>query len=159
MPVEEKLKAADVLFSFLISVHVKGYVAVDFYDGSIMYNFENSRTTICDIDFFRKAPVINDMGEDWPGTKRLKAPEEYELNSCIDEQTNVFTLGALLFEFFGAFTGQEMEERYRYNRFLPCGLENWQLSEEKYRVAVRAVQPDRKERYKTIEEFYEDWRN
>lgn len=33
--------------------------------------------SICDIDFFRTAPVINDKGADWFGTKRLKAPEEY----------------------------------------------------------------------------------
>ncbi len=157
LPAEEKLEAVDVLFSFLQSVNEKGYIAVDFYDGSIMYDFENKETTICDIDFFRKAPVINDMGADWPGTKRLKAPEEYELNSSIDAQTNVFTLGALLFEFFGSFTGQEMEERYRYNRFLPCNPENWQLSEGKYRVAVKAVQQDRKERYKSLKDFYEDW--
>ncbi len=157
LPAEEKLEAVDVLFSFLQSVNEKGYIAVDFYDGSLMYDFENKQITICDIDLFRKAPVINDMGEDWPGTKRLKAPEEYELNSSIDAQTNIFTLGALFFEFFGTFTGKEMEERYRYNRFLPCSRENWQLSEEKYRVAVKAVQQDRKERYKSLKDFYEDW--
>ncbi len=157
LPTKEKLKAVEVIFSFLQNVHEKGYVAVDFYDGSIMYDFANNRTIICDIDFFRKMPVINDVGEEWPGTKRLKAPEEYELNSYIDEQTNVFTLGALLFEFFGEFTAQEMEERYRYNRFLPCSPENWQLGGEKYRVAVKAVQQERKERYMSLKDFYEDW--
>lgn len=157
LPAEEKLEAVDVLFSFLQSVNEKGYIAVDFYDGSLMYDFENKQITICDIDLFRKEPVINDMGEDWPGTKRLKAPEEYERNSSIDAQTNIFTLGALFFEFFGTFTGKEMEERYRYNRFLPCSRENWQLSEEKYRVAVKAVQQERKERYKSLKDFYEDW--
>jgi len=93
-----------VLFSFLQSVNEKGYVAVDFYDGSIMYDFEKGVTMICDIDFFRKEPVVNYLGEHWFGTKRLKAPEEYAEGSVIDERTNVFTLGALLFEFFGHFT-------------------------------------------------------
>jgi len=55
---------------------------------------------ICDIDFFREKPVINDMGQDWWGTKRFKAPEEYILGAKIDEDTNVFTLGALIFDFF-----------------------------------------------------------
>lgn len=55
---------------------------------------------ICDIDFFRNAPVINDKVIEWFGTKRLKAPEEYIEGSVTDKQTNIFTLGALIFEFF-----------------------------------------------------------
>ena len=55
----------EVLFSFLEHVNRKGYVAVDFYDGSIMYDFENHKMTLCDIDLFRKAPAVNDMGEGW----------------------------------------------------------------------------------------------
>lgn len=77
LPVSKKLKAIEVLFSFLQNVNRKGYVAVDFYDGSIMYDFLTDAITICDIDFFQKAPVINDKGIEWFGTKRLKAPEEY----------------------------------------------------------------------------------
>ena len=101
LAVNERLKAVDVLFSFLQNVNEKGYIAVDFYDGSIMYDFSTNRTTICDIDFFQKVPVINDRGTEWFGTKRFKAPEEYIKGSVIDEQTNIFTLGALIFEFFG----------------------------------------------------------
>lgn len=61
-----------------------------------MYDFSTDTTTICDIDFFQMAPVINDKGLEWFGTKRLKAPEEYIKGSAIDEQTNIFTLGALI---------------------------------------------------------------
>ena len=99
------------MFSFLQNVNRKGYVAVDFYDGSIMYDFKADKVTICDIDLFKKAPVVNDMGTDWYGTKRLKAPEEYRKGSVIDEQTNIFTLGALLFEFFGNYTAGEIKQR------------------------------------------------
>lgn len=42
-----------------------------------MYDFSTDKTTICDVDFFKKAPVINDKGVEWFGTKRFKAPEEY----------------------------------------------------------------------------------
>lgn len=148
----------EVLFSFLQHVQDKGYVAVDFYDGSIMYDFVADKTTICDIDFFRKAPVINDMGADWFGTKRLKAPEEYIKDAVIDEQTNLFTLGALLFEFFGTFTGEEIGQRYWLNRFMPCDISCWQLSEESYGVASKAVAQDRNQRYTTIKAFWEAWK-
>ena len=65
-----------------------------------MYDFQTDRITICDIDLFRKKPAINDMGEHYWGTKRLKAPEEYCYGAAIDEVTNVYTLGALLFDSF-----------------------------------------------------------
>ena len=123
-----------------------------------MYDFENDGTTICDIDFFKKAPVINDLGEDWFGTKRLKAPEEYVKGAIIDEQTNVFTLGALLFEFFGSFSEGEIGRRYVENRFLPCDITKWQLDEASYRVAVKAVSQERDSRYKTIAELYAEWK-
>lgn len=101
-----------MLFPFLENVNKKGYVAVDFYDGSIMYDFSTDNTTICDIDFFKKVPVINNKGTDWFGTKRLKAPEEYMKGSAIDEQTNIFTLGSLIFGFFGCFSaGRFFNER------------------------------------------------
>jgi len=158
LPLSKKLEAVEVLFSFLQSVNEKGYVAVDFYDGSIMYDFVTNTTIICDIDFFRKAPVINDKGADWFGTKRLKAPEEYLEGHIIDAQTNVFTLGALLFEFFGCFSADDIKQRYCENRFIPCSLENWQLNEESYRIALKAVCPDRKKRYSTISEFWVEWK-
>ncbi|MBR2925464.1 MAG: serine/threonine protein kinase [Clostridia bacterium] len=157
LPVHKKLKATEVLFSFLQNVHQQGYVAVDFYDGSIMYDFTTDTTTICDIDLFRKSPVINDKGIDWFGTKRLKAPEEYSQGHSIDEQTNIFTLGALIFEFFGRFSEEEIRKRYIDNQFIPCALCNWQLSENSYQVAQKAVSPNKLNRYATLANFLHDW--
>lgn len=158
LSVGKKLKTAEVLFSFLENVNQKGYVAVDFYDGSLIYDFSTDVLTICDIDLFRKAPVINDKGEDWFGTKRLKAPEEYEKGSVIDEQTNIFTLGALLFEFFGTFSEEEIHRRYQENQFRPCSLSNWQLNKESYQVAKKAVSLNKRDRYLTFADFFEDWK-
>lgn len=157
LPACKRVAVANVLFSFLELVHRKGYVAVDFYDGSILYDFETHQTMLCDIDLFRKAPVINDMGMEWYGAKRLKAPEEYEKGSPIDEQTNIFTLGALIFEFFGSFSAKEVKDRYRLNRFVPCSYAGWELNEAAYRAAAKAVSTDRSKRYKTIVEFREQW--
>lgn len=157
LPVNKKMKSVDVLFSFLTIVAKKKYAAVDFYDGSIMYDFESDKTIICDIDFFQKSPVTNTMGEDWYGTKRLKVPEEYIFGARIDEQTNVFTLGALLFEFFGEFSAEEMQKRYTENRFIPCDFSKWQLNRESYKVALKAVRYNRRERYTSINEFWLAW--
>jgi len=158
LPAGKKLRMTDMLFSFLQNVNKKGYVAVDFYDGSIIYDFTTDKAVICDIDLFRRAPVVNDMGTGWYGTKRLKAPEEYKKGSVIDGQTNLFTLGALIFEFFGVFSADEIKQRYVQNRFVPCPYSHWQLNEESYMVAAKAVSASRKERYKTFGEFFQEWK-
>lgn len=158
LPVTQRIKSADILFSFLDKVSKSGYVAVDFYDGSIMYDFNHDVTTICDIDFFRKKPTKNDVGEEYWGTKRLKAPEEYIFNAAIDEITNVYTLGALLFNnYFGSYTPGEVQLRYTQNQFRPCSFEKWDLNKACYEVALKAVELDRSKRYQSIQEFYMAW--
>jgi len=158
LPLIQRLKSADILFSFLDKVSKSGYVAVDFYDSSILYDFLNHTTTICDIDLFRKKPAKNDIGENYWGTKRLKAPEEYILNAVIDETTNVYTLGALLFNnYFGNYTKSETALRYTQNQFIPCSFENWELSKSCYDVALKAVESDRAKRYQSIKDFYIAW--
>lgn len=158
LSVGKKLNTVDVLFSFLQKVNEKGYVAVDFYDGSIIYDFSTDKVSLCDIDLFKKAPVINDKGDEWFGTKRLKAPEEYRKGSVIDEQTNIFTLGALIFDFFGYFSDEEIRKRYQNNQFTPCSYSNWQLNKESYQAAIRAVNYDKDKRYMTFAEFFSEWK-
>lgn len=159
LSLSQKIISADVLFSFLETVSDSGYVAVDFYDGSIMYDFQNDTITICDIDLFRQKPAWNDMGEDYWGTKRLKAPEEYQYGAVIDEITNVYTLGALLFDsFFGNYSNSEIQKRYQKHIFEPCSIENWELNRTCYEIAKKAVSKERKNRYSSIQEFHKDWK-
>jgi serine/threonine-protein kinase len=157
LPVKKRFDSVNVLFSFLNLVAKKNYVGVDFYDGSVMYDFDTDTTTICDIDFFREKPAINDMGEDYWGSKRLKAPEEYILNETIDERTNVFTLGAMIFHVFGSFTEEQIRMRYKSSCFLPCSIEQWELSKGAYEGLLKAVALKPEERYQTVKEFQEKW--
>lgn len=157
LPNYKKLKTVDTIFSFFETVAMNNYVAVDFYDGSIMYNFDTDTTTICDIDFYRKKPAVNDMGECFFGTKRLKAPEEYVYGACIDEITNIYTLGALIFHFFGQFSENDIKERYLRNSFFPCSIDNWNLDKHVFKVALKAVNLERDNRFKTITQFHLAW--
>ncbi|RDU23669.1 hypothetical protein [Anaerosacchariphilus polymeriproducens] len=154
---KRKLKVVDEIFTFMINVSKHNYVAVDFYDGSILYDFKNDETTFCDIDFFRKSPVINNMGSDWYGTKRLKSPEEYIFGDIINEVTNVFTIGALIFDFFGDFDSEDILKRYNDCCFYPSTLEKWSLNEKSYNVVIKATKQKRENRYRTIREFYAAW--
>ncbi len=48
---EKKVKIFNDIISFHLYAADMGYVAVDFNDGSIMYDFSANKTVICDIDF------------------------------------------------------------------------------------------------------------
>ena len=99
MPTEKRIDIFEDILMFHAHVAAKGYVAIDFYDGSIMYDFEHERTTICDIDFYTKAPYKNQMGRLW-GSSRFMSLEESTLGAEIDEVTNVYAMGATAFALF-----------------------------------------------------------
>lgn len=141
LPNETKLNVFYDILSFAKYIAQQNFVAVDFYDGSIMYDFEKQKTIICDIDFFRKSPTVNDMGRMW-GSSIFMSPEEFELGTTIDEITNVYTLGAMAFALFGD-----------YKR----DFKDWTLSRELFAVAQKATSDDRNERYQSIEELSNEW--
>ena len=155
LPVEKRLNVVDKLFSFFESFIDTGYVAVDFYDSSIIYDFDNDEVTFCDIDLFRKMPTVNDLGTGYFGTKRLKAPEENELGASIDEQTSLFTLGAIIFDMFSNISNTE--ERYKKGCFIPNKFDEFELNNNIYNVLLKATAYDKNDRYKTVKEFREDF--
>ncbi|WP_409274806.1 protein kinase domain-containing protein [Neobacillus sp. SCS-31] len=140
---KKRLDALDTIFAFHTYVESQGFVAVDFYDGSILYDFKNHKTKICDIDFYRKSPSNNDLGEHFWGSTRSKSPEEFNLGSPIDSKTNVFTMGAIAFGLLGG----EMDHSFS----------KWEADKKLYEVAIKAVETERDNRYSTVKEFYEAW--
>ena len=141
LPLEDKLKVFDDVLSFFEYIVNRNCVAIDFYDGSIIYDAESKKTTICDIDFFRKQLCINDMGRMY-GSSLFQSPEEFKLGAVIDEVTNVYTLGATSFALFG-----------EYNRT----RDKWQLSDKLFEVATKAVSDDRSQRQHSIRQFIDEW--
>ena len=156
LDISKRLDVSYKLFSFFETVINTGYVAVDFYDSSIIYDFETDKTTFCDIDLFRKLPFLNDLGKDYYGTKRLKAPEENELGATIDELTNEFTLGAIIFDMFSKVNNND--KRYEIGMFIPNGLEEFELNTKTYNVLLKATDYDRNNRYSSINEFESEFR-
>jgi serine/threonine-protein kinase len=65
---------------------------------------------------------VNDIGENFWGAKRSKAPEEFELGAPIDAKTNVFTMGAIAFGLLGG----EMDHSYS----------KWEAGKRLYEVAL-----------------------
>ena len=142
MPIDTSLRVFDDILEFHVHVAKQGYVAIDFYDGCIMYDFTADRTILCDIEFYAKTPYHNPIGRMW-GSSRFMSPEEFELGAVIDEITNVYTMGATAFAFFG-------DERDR-------SIEKWKLSYELFDVAKKADSDKREERQRSIEQFIKEW--
>lgn len=143
MPQETRLSVYADILEFHTHVAEKGYVAIDFYDGSIMYDFARGKTVICDIDLYAKQPYTNRMGRMW-GSSRFMAPEELRLGADIDEVTNVYLMGATAFVLFAG------ADRTR---------ETWPLSGALYEVAAKAVCPERSGRQVSIRQFVQEWRD
>ncbi|PZD97135.1 serine/threonine protein kinase [Paenibacillus sambharensis] len=143
LPIEKRLRSLDVIYEFHKHVESKGCVAVDFYDGSILYDFSTDVTMICDIDFYRTAPSVNDLGENFWGAVRSKSPEEFTLGAPIDARTNVFTMGAIAFGLLGG----EMD----------LSFSKWEAGRSLYEVALRAVSKEREQRYTSVSEFKYAW--
>ena len=142
LPVEEKLGIFAAVIDFLKYTASKGRTAIDFYDGCIMYDTVSKKTVICDIDYFRKQPTVNDMGRMW-GSSRFMSPEEYELGAVLDEITNVFTLGQMGFSLF--------TDSDRSPGVFPLGMGCYDL-------LMKAISPEREKRFHTIAEFEENWK-
>jgi len=153
LPLDKKLAAIETLFTFMEMVHQSGYIAVDFYDSSLMYDFFNHHLTICDIDLFRKKPTFNNLGVDYFGTKRLKAPEENEMGAPINEVTNVFTLGAIICDLLSEVKNNK--ERYQVGHFLMNNREDYCFNDASYLVLKKATELDTCRRYSTVKEFHD----
>lgn len=140
LPLAERLRAMDRIVEFHVNAESLGYVAVDLYDGSLVYDFGAGDMYLCDIDFYQPSPFVNRMGRLW-GSSRFMAPEEFELGALIDHHTNVFTLGAMGFCIFGSDRSQV----------------HWDAGLPLFDVATRAVSPNRRDRYSSIVQFRNAW--
>jgi len=143
LSVDLRLTSLDAIFQFHVHVEAMNYVAIDFYDGSVLYDFSPDSTKICDIDFYQQKPVSNTMGKLW-GSSRFMSPEEFEMGAAIDERTNVFNMGATAFVLLGGESDRS--------------LSKWEASEALYAVALHAVDKDRTKRFSSVAEFHQAWR-
>lgn len=141
LPVADVRAALDTLYDLHTRLADLGYVAVDFYDGCLLYDFPVGVLRVVDLDHYQQGPFSNGMGRMF-GSSRFMAPEEFELGARIDEQTTVFNLGRAAAIFMGggdldadAFTGGDSH----------------------YQVVAKACQPIRADRYGSVAEFYGAW--
>jgi len=142
LPNGKKLAIYRDILDFHRHVNQRGYVAIDFYDGCILYNFDTQETMFCNIEFYAKMPFVNNMGRLW-GSSRYMSPEEFQLGAVIDERSNVFCMGAAAFDLFGGGMDRSREK--------------WGLSDALFSIATQAIIAEREDRYPTIKAYGEAW--
>ncbi|TCO51706.1 serine/threonine-protein kinase [Kribbella antiqua] len=90
--------ALDALYDLHARLDEAGWVEGDFYDGTLLYDFTESRLTVIDLDSYHHGPFRNDMGRMF-GASRFMAPEEFSLGAPIDTRTTAYVMArtALVF--------------------------------------------------------------
>ena len=142
LPLMTKVKIFEDILDFHTHVAAKGYVAIDFYAGSIMYSPMGDKTIICDIDFYAKKPYVNQMGRLW-GSSSFMSPEEFTLGAKIDEITNVYVMGATA---FALFTDSDRTP------------EKWPLDARLYNIVKKAASDERSQRQQSIRQLIGEWK-
>ena len=132
----------DAVFDLHYELAAAGWIAVDFYDGSLIYDFKSGGLGIVDLDNYRDGPFHNEMGRLF-GSTRFMAPEEFELGALIDQRTNVFVMGRTALVFLS--DGTLNADAFRGTRDL-------------FEVVARACEPERLSRYDSMAAFYSAWR-
>ena len=140
LPLGELVAALTSIFSVHAALSDEGWVACDFYDGSIIYDFDEASIYLVDLDMYRDGPFVNNMGRMF-GSSRFMAPEEYELGAAIDERTTVFNLGRCASVFLSRRALDA--DRSRLNRLLLVGK--------------TACRRDPADRYRTLRAFSQAW--
>jgi serine/threonine-protein kinase len=141
LPLSDLITGLDVVFDFHRYAAELGWVAVDFYDGALIYGFATQALRLIDLDHYRDQSFTNEMGRMF-GSTRFMAPEEFEFGATIDEVTNVFTMGRVMFVFLSDGT---------------LKLSSFRGSSSLYEVMIRTCQPERKERFPSMKAFHAAW--
>jgi serine/threonine-protein kinase len=136
-------RCLDAVFDLHVQLAAAGWVACDFYDGCLLYDFAGDRLSMIDLDTYHLGPFTNAMGRMF-GSSRFMAPEEFALGARIDEQTTVFTLGRAALVFLG--DGSLSPDAFRG-------------SPAQHGAVVKACRPERAERFASVAAFVQAWRD
>lgn len=142
LPLRQVVDALDTVYDVHLVLAERGFVASDFYDGCIIYDFDGEHTVLCDLDEYRDGPFVLETDRAY-GSTRFMAPEEFQRGATIDQVSNVFNLGRAATVLLG--DGTE-------------SLDAWKGSEAMKKVVARATDPDRDRRHQCVHEFVDEWR-
>ena len=137
LPVDRIERAVAVVLDAHAELAACGLVAVDFYDGCLLYDFDSDEIWLIDLDEYRPGPFVVDADR-LPGSTSYMAPEEFTRGAVIDERTTVFNLGRMLHHLFASDDG-------------------WRGTIHQSAVVEVATDPDPLQRHTAVAALLEDW--
>ncbi len=143
-PVPEVADAVRQLIHAHVAVTGAGFVAVDLYDGCLVYDFDRGELALIDLDMYRPGPYVLDADRQY-GSGAFMAPEEWQRGATIDERTTVFTLGRFALVLLGC------------DRDGPPDRASFRGSDELFAIATRACATDPAERFPSVGELCRRW--
>ncbi|MEU8074373.1 serine/threonine protein kinase [Catellatospora citrea] len=141
LPPDRVEAALDAVLDAHVAVAAAGFVAVDLYDGCLLYDFTTSRMHVVDVDEYRPGPFTLEADR-LPGSTRFMAPEEFRRGAVIDERTTVFNLGRTLRLLLDA---GDVEAA-------------WRGSDRQLAVIAKATEQRPELRHATVDELAVAWR-
>ena len=138
---DEIAAALNTVFAVHSALGRAGWIAVDFYDASLIYDFQHRRMRLLDFDMYHKGPFTNDMGRMF-GSSRFMSPEEFIHGVRIDERSTVYTMGRAA----AVFLADGSLERAA-----------WRGSSGAHAVIVRACAARPEDRFPTVASFHAAW--
>jgi serine/threonine protein kinase len=140
LPVDKAYNAVKALLDAHLPITEAGYVAVDLYDGCMLYDFHNHRMRLVDLDEYRPGPFTLE-DDRLPGSTRFMAPEEFRRGATIDVRTTVYALGRAIRVLLDA---TDVEQQ-------------WRGTEEQLAVVATATRADPAERYADVLSLTKAW--
>lgn len=140
-PLDVIERVIDDIFDAHLAVAAAGFVAVDFYDGCMLYDPATRAVRLIDLDLYQRGPFT--VGPELLfGSKRYLSPEERTAGATVDERTTVYLLGR---------TGRILMDEGDQEQA-------WRGTPEQLAVLERATRADPAGRYRTVAEFVQAWR-
>jgi serine/threonine-protein kinase len=139
LPREHVVDALTDILDAHVAVAAAGMVAVDLYDGCLLYDFVGHRMRLIDLDEYRPGPFVVER-ERVPGSSRYMAPEEFVHGEVIDERSMVFTLGRTIWNLLEA----------------PAG---WRGTPGHATIVATATNRDRTLRFGSVAQLADEWRH
>lgn len=92
LPIERRLAVLDTLIDIHVELEDFDYVAVDFYDGCVIYNFDTHQVFLVDLDEYQRGGFAL-LADRLPGSTRFMAPEDWQYGAWIGPPHTVYSLG------------------------------------------------------------------
>ena len=118
-----------------------GWIACDFYDGAMIYNFDRNVAYAIDLDSYHHGAFTNTVGRMFEST-RFMAPETFEFGAPIDERTTVFTLGRTAAVLLSDGS---------------LGRDSFRGSKGQYEAMLHTCETHPDNRFQTVDELFSAW--